>query len=108
MSMAWTIETLGAAIDMEIAALPPKIQAKLVWIMEQIEERGLPALRRPHVDHLGGGLYELRAKAEGGIGRALFVTRGQRVVVVHAFQKKTQRTPPRAIRLAIERAKGVR
>src|SRR5271154_728266 len=102
--MAWTVETLGEAIDTEIAALPPKVQAKLLWIMEQIEARGLPALRPPHIDHLGGGVYELRAKAEGGIGRALFVTRGRRVVV-HAFHKKTQKTPSRAIRLAVERAK---
>jgi phage-related protein len=106
--MAWTVETLGEAIDAEIAALPPKIQAKLLWIMEQIEARGLPALRPPHIDHLGDGLYELRAKAEGGIGRALFVTRGRRVIVAHAFQKKSQKTPSRAIRLALERAKAIR
>jgi phage-related protein len=106
--MAWTVETLGSAIDREIAALPPKVQAKLLWIMEQIEARGLPALRPPHIDHLGEGVYELRAKAEGGIGRALFVVQGQRVVIAHAFHKKTQKTPPRAIRLAVERAKGIR
>lgn len=103
--MAWTVETLSAAVDDEIAALPPKVQAKLLWIMEQIEARGLPALRPPHIDHLGGGLYELRAKGQEGIGRALFVTRGNRVVVVHAFQKKTQKTPARNLRLAEQRAK---
>ena len=103
--MAWTVETLGAAVDDEIAALPPKVQAKLVWIMDQIEARGLPALQPPHIDHLGGGLYELRAKGQEGIGRALFVTRGERVIIVHAFQKKTQKTPARNLRLAAGRAK---
>ena len=106
--MAWTVETLGDLVDDEIAALPAKVQAKLVWIMEQIEARGLPALRPPHIDHLGAGLYELRAKADQGIGRALFVTRGQRVVVVHAFLKKSQKTPQRAIQLSVARAKGVK
>lgn len=105
--MAWTVETLSKTVDEEIAALPPKIQAKLLWIMEQIEERGLPALRPPHIDHLGDGLYELRAQGQEGIGRALFVTRGTRVVMLHAFQKKTQKTPARAIELAKQRAKGV-
>jgi phage-related protein len=105
--MVWTVETLGEAIDAEIAALPPKIQAKLLWIMEQIEARGLPSLRPPHIDHLGSGLYELRAKAGGGIGRVLFVTRGRRAIVLHAFQKKSQKTPLRAIRLALERAKDI-
>ncbi|HTY69508.1 MAG TPA: type II toxin-antitoxin system RelE/ParE family toxin [Alphaproteobacteria bacterium] len=106
--MAWAVETLNEAVDAEIAALPPKVQAKLVWIMEQIETRGLQALRPPHIDHLDGGLYELRAKGHGGIGRALFVTRGQRVVIVHAFHKKTQATPLRILRLAAERAKGIK
>ncbi len=106
--MAWTVETLGETVDAEIAALPPKVQAKLLWIMEQIEARGLQALRPPHIDHLGGGLYELRAKGQGGIGRAVFVTRGERVVIVHAFHKKTQATPLRILRLATERAKGVK
>ncbi len=105
--MAWSVETSGEAVDDEIAALPPKIQAKLLWIVEQIEARGLPALRPPHVDHLVGGLYELRAKAGEGTGRALFVIRGHRVVVVHAFQKKSQKTPNRAIRLAQQRAKDM-
>jgi phage-related protein len=36
------------------------------------------------------------------------VTRGRRVIVAHAFQKKSQKTPSRAIRLALERAKAIR
>lgn len=105
--MTWTVETSGESVDEEIVALPPKVQAKLLWIMEQIETRGLPSLRPPHIDRLGGGLYELRAKGLEGIGRALFVTRGRRVVIVHAFHKKSQKTPTRAIRLAEARAKDV-
>jgi phage-related protein len=103
--MAWTVETLSETVDDEIATLPPKVQAKILWIMGQIEARGLPALRPPHIDHFGGGLYELRAKGQEGVGRALFVTRGERVVIVHAFQKKTQKTPARNLRLAEQRAK---
>ncbi len=105
--MTWTVETLSETVDEEIAALPPRVQAKVLWIVEQIEERGLPALRPPHLDHLGDGLYELRAKGQEGIGRALFVTRGQRVIVLHVFQKKTQKTPARAIALARKRARDV-
>jgi len=106
--MAWTVETLSETVDDEIAALPPKIQAKLLWIMEQIEERGLPAPRPPHIDHLGDGLYEIRAKGQEGIGRALFVTRGTRAVLLYAFQKKTRKTPTQAIDLAWKRAKDMR
>lgn len=101
--MTRTVETSGEAVDEAIAALPPKVQAKRL----QIEARGLPSLRAPHIDHVGGGLYELRAKGAEGIGRALFVTRRERVVIVHAFHKKSQKTPTRAIRLAQARAKHV-
>lgn len=105
--MAWTVETRSETVDEEVAALPPKIQATPPWIMERIEERGLPALRSPHVGHLGEGMYDLRAKGQEGIGRALFVIRGTRVIVLHAFQKKTQKIPARAIDLAWKREKSV-
>jgi len=42
------------------------------------------------------------------IARALYVTaRGERVVVVRVFAKKTQKTPHREIELALKRAKEV-
>ena len=43
-----------------------------------------------------------------GIARAVFVTAvGERVVVLHAFEKKTQKTPARALEVARQRAKEV-
>ena len=46
--------------------------------------------------------------ARDGITRAAYVTAtGRRVVVVHVFGKKTQRTPRREIELALKRAKEV-
>jgi len=42
------------------------------------------------------------------ISRALYVTvRDKRVVVVRVFVKKTQKTPPREIELALRRAREV-
>lgn len=78
--------------------------------MDHGADRGARAARASAaaLDHLGGGLYELRAKGQEGIGRALFVTRGERVIVVHAFQKKTQKTPAQNFRLAVKRAKETR
>jgi phage-related protein len=49
----------------------------------------------------------LRGKA--GIARALYVTaRGQRVVVVRVFVKKTQKTPRSEIKLALHRAEALK
>ena len=63
--MAWTVETV-AAVDAEIEALPVKLRARLVRLMETVENVGLEALREPHVKHLEGKLWELRVRAEGG------------------------------------------
>ncbi len=47
-------------------------------------------------------------KGKDGIARAIYVTvLGERVVVLHAFVKKTQKTPPRALEIARSRAKEI-
>ena len=67
---------------------------------------GLPNVREPHVKHIRGPVWEIRLKGSAGIARALSVTvRGQRVIVVRAFVKKTQKTPGSEIDLALQRAK---
>ena len=47
-------------------------------------------------------------KGRDGIARATYVTAsGRRVVVVHVFVKKSQKTPRREIEIALRRAKEV-
>lgn len=60
----------------------------------------------PHVRKIGGQLWEIRATGRDGIARAIYITvTGQRIVILHVFVKKTQRTPHREIATAKERAK---
>ena len=105
--MRWTVETLES-VDAEIEALPPGLAARVVRLLEMIEAIGLEQVREPHVKHLEGKLWELRAKAPEGIARGLYVTiSGRRVVVLHVFAKKTQKTPRRALEIARERMRQV-
>ncbi len=105
--MRWTVETLDS-VDDEIEALPPRLQARLIRLLEMVEAVGLEQLREPHVKHLDGKLWELRAKAAEGIARGIYVTvSGRRVVVLHVFVKKSRKTPPQAIATAMERMKQV-
>jgi len=98
--MLWHVETHSEA-NAEILALPPGLQARVVRLLEAVERLGLEHLREPHVKHLEGKLWELRAKSAEGIARGIYVTMtGRRVVVLHVFQKKTQKTPQRALELA--------
>lgn len=61
--VTWAIETVSAA-DAEIKALPVALRARLIRLLETVENVGLEALRAPHVKHLEGKLWELRVKAE--------------------------------------------
>jgi phage-related protein len=77
-------------------------------IVELIELHGLAAMREPHIKHLEGKLWEMRMKGKDGIARAIYVTaERERIVVLHAFTKKTQKTPARAVDVARTRAKEV-
>jgi len=106
--MDWTVETLGKKVDDEIAALPPLLGARLLRLMESIERVGLERLGDPHVKHIEGKLWELRAKSSEGVARGFYVTLvGRRVVVLHVFMKKSQKTPGTALAIARERMKQV-
>jgi phage-related protein len=107
--MRWTVETLDGRVDAEIEALPASLRARMVRLLEMVEVVGLEQMHEPHVKHIEGKLWELRAKAAEGIARGLYVTvTGRRLVVLHVFVKKSQKTPTVALRIARERMKEVR
>jgi phage-related protein len=106
--MTGTVETLGAIVDAEIAALPKDMQASFLRLAERIEAVGLERIGLPHVKHLQETLWEMRFGGRDGIARAVYVTAaGRRVIVVHAFVKKTQKTPRAALELARRRLKEI-
>lgn len=57
----------------------------------------------PHVRPLGQGLHEVRSSFAGGIARVLFFVDGDALILLHGFIKKTQKTPPEALILALKR-----
>lgn len=106
--MNWKVSYLDTVVELEIAELPNDIRAKLLRIADMIEQLGLAGMREPYVKHLQGKLWEMRMIGRDGIARAIYVTAsGQRVVIVRAFRKKTQKTPRSEIELALKRAEQV-
>jgi phage-related protein len=104
--MRWTVETLNETVDTELAALPADMRARLTRIAELIEAVGLPSVKEPHVRHIRGPIWEMRLKGKAGIARALYITaKEQRVVILRAFVKKTEKIPAGEIGLALQRAK---
>jgi phage-related protein len=106
--MHHTIEYFHSRVKNGIEAWPDGILADYARLVELLMEFG-PNLRMPHSRALGDGLFELRLRGREGIGRALYCfVAGQRVVILHAFIKKTQETQEKELRLARKRMKEVR
>jgi phage-related protein len=106
--MQWTVTLLNELVVAELAALPADVRARFSRIVGLIEGHGLERVREPHVKHLRGWIWEMCMSGRGGIARALYVTAsGKRVVVVHVFEKKTQKTPHREIEIAEQRSKEI-
>ncbi len=102
--MRWSVDTLNHDVDKEIESLPASLRARLLRLMEMVETFGLEQMHEPHVKHLEGKLWELRAKARDGIARGIYVTAsGRRVIILHVFEKKTQKTPVTALAMARRR-----
>jgi phage-related protein len=84
------------------------MRAKLDRIVSLIEEFGPSQVHEPYVKPIRDKLWEMRLKGRDGIARALYVTaKDRRIVVLHAFQKKTRKIPKRAVDTALSRMKEV-
>ena len=105
--MAYEIEYFHPRILAEIESWPTDVLADYAQLVELLAEYG-PNLRLPHSRAMGAGLFEWRPRGKSGIGRAFYCFLiGKRVVVVHAFAKKTPQTPDNALKLARKRMKEV-
>ena len=68
-----------------------------------------PNLGEPHTKAFGDGRFELRLKGAEGIARVFFCTLvGKRIVMLHSFIKKSDRTPVRERVLAENRMKEIK
>ena len=107
--MKWRAETLNARVDEELSMLDASLKARFLHVCELLETFGPSQVGLPHVRFLVEKLWEIRLKGKNGIARAIYVTASdKRIVVVHAFVKKTQKTPTAAIEIALTRAKELK
>ena len=105
---AWAAELLNETVEAELMALPKDMQARFLRISELLQSFGPLHVGMPHVRPLGEKMWEMRLTGAAGIGRAIYsAASGHRLVVLHAFVKKTQKTPPRAIELARKRLREI-
>lgn len=102
----WIVEIGNRRAEKELEDMALDIKADFIRVTELIETYGLNEIHEPFVKHLQGKLWEMRMRGRDGIARAAYVVAsGKRVVVVHCFVKRTQRTPRENIELALQRAR---
>ena len=105
--MTYAIGYFHSRVKAEIESWPDGILADYARLVELLMEFG-PNLRMPHSRAMGGGLFELRPRGREGIGRAFYCfVVAQRVVILHAFVKKTQEAPEQELRIARRRMREV-
>ncbi|MBI2337662.1 type II toxin-antitoxin system RelE/ParE family toxin [Candidatus Daviesbacteria bacterium] len=84
-----------------------KAKVKALRIFSNIEEYGLVSVI-PHIKKLTGtSLWEIRILGEDS-ARIVYVTQKEKqVLLLHAFVKKTNKTPAKEIDIALARLKGL-
>lgn len=93
---------LHDAVRGELADLPPVMKTKMLRLIDKLKTRAT-ALREPDSKPLGGGIFELRTMGTD-IGRGLYAyQKGRTIFLLRVFIKKTPKTPPGEIALALER-----
>lgn len=88
-----------------LMSLPAEVRREIGGDIRSVQN-GWP-LGKPYVDGFGSGLYEVRASLRGQQYRVFFVLVEETMVLLHGFQKKTQKTPAAEQRLARRRQKEV-
>ena len=105
--MNWEIVYFSSEIEKKILSLPNGLLARYLRLTDLMLEFG-SNLGMPHTRSLGDGLIELRVKGKEGIARIFFCTIVERkIVMLHVFIKKTNKTPKKEMKIAINRMRKV-
>lgn len=106
--MNWKFAFYSASLEEEILNLPAGFVARFLRYAERMEIYG-PDLGMPHTRAMGQGLFELRLKAGEGIARVFYCTlTGRRIVMLHQFTKKSDKTPKKELEIARRRKRDVK
>jgi phage-related protein len=106
--MEWEIVYYSEDLQQAIMEFPAGIQARYIHLTDRMLVFG-PDLGMPHTRAMGKGLFEMRMKSKEGIGRVLFgALPGRRIVMLHAFVKKSAKTPAKELRIARDRLKEMK
>ncbi len=106
--MKYRIEYYSDKVQKNLFTFPKTLIARFIHITERMKIHG-PNIGMPHTKAMKNGLFEMRLKSQDGLGRVLYCTLvGHRIVILHGFVKKTDRTPKKDLTLGLARMKEVK
>jgi phage-related protein len=106
--MDYSILYYSDEVQNEILALPDTLAARYIVLTRRMIALGSD-LGEPRTKAFGEGLFELRLKSAEGIARVFYCTLiGKRIVMLHSFIKKTNKTPIRELEIAQSRLKEIK
>lgn len=89
--------------EKDIGKFPAAVRDRLFTQLAFVQEDMYPLDYKP-MPSIGPGVMEIRVRDRGNAYRAVYVAKyGNLVHVLHAFQKKTQKTPQPDLELARKR-----
>ncbi|MER9274734.1 type II toxin-antitoxin system RelE/ParE family toxin [Mesorhizobium sp. M0643] len=98
------IEWLGSS-RADVRAFPDDARIEAGWQLELVQRGDDPDDWKP-MQIVGAGVREIRVREASGAFRVIYLaTLEDRVLVLHAFQKKAQATSKKDLDLAAERLK---
>lgn len=90
-----------------IAKVSEDARVKITAALQMLSERG-NLLLLPHSRAMGQGLFEIRVAHPGGPFRIMYCFRpGRRIVLLHAFVKRTEATAPADLDMAKARKRDI-
>ena len=100
------IEWLGNSLD-TVRSYAASVRQAIGSELRLLQTGSQPVHARP-LKTVGRGVWELKISERDGQFRVVYVAkRRSRIYILHAFQKKTQRTPQKDIDLARARFKEI-
>lgn len=98
------LEFLGSSLD-DLREMPAGIRHGIGVELMRVQLGGEPTDFKP-MPSVGAGAYEIRVRDDTGAFRVIYVAKfADAIYVLHAFQKKTQKTAKGDLELAVKRYK---
>lgn len=108
--MTWKVKFFQSArgdfpVKKFIESQNDKTLSKIIRYVELLQNYG-PFLKPPYIQKIADKIYELRITGEISV-RIFYTIQNNEYYLLHAFIKKSQKTPIKEIKIAVDRMKEI-